>query len=132
MTSVALPFDRSHQRPGPSRAVSRDLEINGENGRKRLKTVGFSPLPSDCRSRAIPRFLQAFAALLFATQLFGGILGPYVVGRVDDAADLVVGLQLAVLVMVAGALLMFLVMYFIRRDGLCHPEMDAFRAEVGD
>jgi len=27
---------------------------------------------------------------------------------------------------------MFLVMYFIRRDGLCHPEMDAFRAEVGD
>jgi hypothetical protein len=69
---------------------------------------------------------------MFATQLFGGILGPYVVGRVDDSADLVVGLQLAVLVMVAGALMMFLVMYFIRRDGLCHPEMDAFRAEVGD
>jgi hypothetical protein len=37
-----------------------------------------------------------------------------------------------VLVMVAGALLMFLVIYFIRRDGLCHPEMDAFRAEPGD
>jgi hypothetical protein len=27
---------------------------------------------------------------------------------------------------------MFLVMYFIRRDGLCHPELDAFRAEPGD
>ena len=69
---------------------------------------------------------------MFATQLFGGILGPYVVGRLDDFADLIVGLQVAVLVMVAGALLMFLVIYFIRRDGLCHPEMDAFRAEPGD
>jgi hypothetical protein len=54
------------------------------------------------------------------------------VGRLDDFADLIVGLQVAVLVMVAGALLMFLVIYFIRRDGLCHPEMDAFRAETGD
>jgi MFS transporter, Spinster family, sphingosine-1-phosphate transporter len=69
---------------------------------------------------------------MFATQLFGGILGPYVVGRLDDYADLIVGLQVAVIVMVGGALLMFLVMYFIRRDGLCHPELDAFRAEPGD
>jgi MFS family permease len=69
---------------------------------------------------------------MFATQLFGGILGPYVVGRLDDLADLIIGLQVAVMVMVGGALLMFLVMYFIRRDGLCHPELDAFRAEVGD
>jgi MFS family permease len=69
---------------------------------------------------------------MFATQLFGGILGPYVVGRLDDLADLILGLQVAVVVMVGGALLMFLVMYFIRRDGLCHPELDAFRAELGD
>jgi len=34
-------------------------------------------------------------------------------------------LQVAVVVMVGGALLMFLVMYFIRRDGLCHPELDS-------
>jgi MFS family permease len=69
---------------------------------------------------------------MFATQLFGGILGPYVVGRLDDLADLILGLQVAVVVMVGGALLMFLVMYFIRRDGLRHPELEAFRAEIGD
>jgi MFS family permease len=69
---------------------------------------------------------------MFATQLFGGILGPYVVGRLDDLADLILGLRVAVVVMVSGALLMFLVMYFIRRDGLCHPELHAFRAEIGD
>jgi hypothetical protein len=69
---------------------------------------------------------------MFATQLFGGILGPYVVGRLDDLADLILGLQVAVVVMVGGALLMFLVMYFIRRDGLRHPELEAFHAEAGD
>jgi MFS transporter, Spinster family, sphingosine-1-phosphate transporter len=69
---------------------------------------------------------------MFATQLLGGILGPYVVGRVDDLSDLILGLQVAVVVMVCGALLMFLVMYFIRRDGLRHRELEAFHAEVGD
>ncbi len=69
---------------------------------------------------------------MFVTQLFGGILGPFVVGRVDDMSDLVLGLQIAVGVMISGALLMFLVMYFIRRDGLHHPQLDAFRAEPGD
>jgi MFS transporter, Spinster family, sphingosine-1-phosphate transporter len=69
---------------------------------------------------------------MFATQLFGGILGPYVVGRLDDLADLIVGLQVAVVVMVGGALLMFLVTYFIRRDGLRHPELEAFQIEPGD
>jgi len=39
---------------------------------------------------------------MFATQLFGGILGPYVVGRVDEVADLILGLQIATVVMVAG------------------------------
>jgi MFS family permease len=69
---------------------------------------------------------------MFATQLLGGILGPYVVGRVDDISDLILGLQVAVVVMVCGALLMFLVMYFIRRDGLRHRELEAFHAELGD
>jgi MFS family permease len=36
---------------------------------------------------------------IFATQLFGGILGPYVVGRLDDLADLILGLRVAVVVM---------------------------------
>jgi len=68
---------------------------------------------------------------MFATQLLGG-LGPHVVGKISDQHDLQVGLQIAVGVMVCGALLMFLVMYFIRRDGIRHPILEAFRAEPGD
>ena len=66
-----------------------------------------------------------------ATQLLGGILGPYVVGRLDDISGLILGLRVAVGVMICGALLMFLVMYFIRRDGLSHPELAAYQAEAG-
>ncbi len=66
---------------------------------------------------------------MFATQMFGGILGPYVVGKLDDFRDLVLGLRVAVGVMIAGALLMFLVMHLIRRDGLAHPHLDEFRTE---
>jgi MFS family permease len=69
---------------------------------------------------------------MFATQLLGGILGPYVVGSIDDLSDLLIGLRVAVAVMVAGGLLMFLVMYFIRRDGLHHPRLEAFRAAAND
>src|ERR1700682_636250 len=69
---------------------------------------------------------------MFATQLLGGILGPYVVGRVDDLSNLILGLQIAVLVLVCGALLLFLVIYFIRRDGLRHPQLEAFHIEIGD
>jgi MFS family permease len=75
---------------------------------------------------------SSIGVYMFATQLFGGILGPYVVGRVDDMSDLVLGLQIAVGVMIAGALLMFLVMYFIHRDGLHHPQLEAFRTEQVD
>ena len=66
-----------------------------------------------------------------ATQLLGGILGPYVVGRLDDIADLILGLRVAVGVMIVGALLMFVVIYFIRRDGLHHPALAAYHAEAG-
>jgi len=68
---------------------------------------------------------------MFATQLFGG-LSPTVVGKISDLHDLQVGLQIAVAVMVCGALLMLLVIHFIRRDGLRHPTLDAFHAEPGD
>src|SRR5438067_205541 len=68
---------------------------------------------------------------MFATQLLGG-LGPHVVGRISDQHDLQVGLQIAVAVMVCGALLMFLVIHFIRRDGIRHPILEAFHAEPGD
>ena len=68
---------------------------------------------------------------MFVTQLLGG-LGPHVVGKISDSQDLQLGLQISVAVMVFGALLMFLVIYFIRRDGIRHPCLDAFHAEPGD
>ena len=68
---------------------------------------------------------------MLATQLFGG-LGPHVVGKISDLHDLQLGLQIAVAVMVCGALLMLLVIHFIRRDGLRHPTLAAFHAEPGD
>jgi len=68
---------------------------------------------------------------MFATQLLGG-LGPHIIGRISDLHDLQLGLQIAVAVMVCGALLMLLVIYFIRRDGIRHPILDAFHAEAHD
>jgi MFS family permease len=68
---------------------------------------------------------------MFATQLIGG-LGPNVIGRISDLRDMQVALQIAVAVMVCGALLMLFVIHFIRRDGLRHPTLDAFHAEPGD
>ncbi|MBS1839990.1 MAG: MFS transporter [Acidobacteria bacterium] len=65
---------------------------------------------------------------MFATQLVGG-LGPQVIGKISDLRDLQVGLQIAVAVLVCGALLMLLVIHFIRRDGLRHPAVEAFHAE---
>jgi hypothetical protein len=44
-------------------------------------------------------------------------------------SDLQIGLQAAAGVLVVGALLMFVVIYFIRRDGLHHPRLAAFRTE---
>src|SRR6266496_2391539 len=68
---------------------------------------------------------------MFVTQLVGA-LGPQVVGRISDLRDLQLGLQICVAVMVAGALLMLVVIHFIRRDGIRHPVLDAFHAEPGD
>jgi MFS family permease len=68
---------------------------------------------------------------MFATQLIGG-LGPHIVGKISDLHDLQLGLQIAVAVMVCGALLMLLVIHFIRRDGIRHPILDAFHAEAHD
>ncbi len=68
---------------------------------------------------------------MFATQLLGG-LGPHVVGKISDLHDLQLGLQIAVAVLVCGALLMLLVIHFIRRDGIRHPTLDTFHAEPGD
>ena len=68
---------------------------------------------------------------MFVTQLLGG-WGPHLLGKISDFHDLQFSLQIAVGVMVCGALLMFLVIYFIRRDGIRHPILEAFHAEPGD
>ena len=65
---------------------------------------------------------------MFATQLVGG-LGPQIIGKISDQRDLQVALQIAAAVLVCGALLMLLVIHFIRRDGLRHPAVEAFHAE---
>jgi hypothetical protein len=68
---------------------------------------------------------------LLVTQLVGGF-GPQIIGKISDVRDLQLGLQIAVAVMVCGALLMLLVIHFIRRDGLRHPSLEMFHAESAD
>ncbi len=70
----------------------------------------------------------AIGIYMFVTQLLGA-LGATLVGRISDMSDLQIGLQAAVAVMVFGSLLMMLVIYFVRRDGLHHPCLAAFRTE---
>jgi MFS family permease len=65
---------------------------------------------------------------MFLTQLIGGF-GPQVIGKISDTRDLQVGLEISVGVLVCGGLLMLLVIHFIRRDGLRHPELESFHAE---
>lgn len=66
---------------------------------------------------------------MFLTQLIGGF-GPQVVGKISDVRDLQVGLEISVGVLVCGALLMLLVIHFIRRDGLRHPDLESFQVET--
>jgi MFS transporter, Spinster family, sphingosine-1-phosphate transporter len=73
----------------------------------------------------------AIGVYMFVTQLLGA-LGPQLVGKISDASDLQLGLQVAVAVMVGGALLMLVAIYFVRRDGLHHPRLAAFRIEAHD
>jgi MFS family permease len=70
----------------------------------------------------------AIGVYMFATQLFGA-MGPLLIGKISDMSDLQIGLQAATAVMVFGAILLLLVIYFVRRDGLHHPCLAQFRAE---
>ena len=70
----------------------------------------------------------AIGVYMFSTQLLGAA-GPLLIGKISDMSDLQIGLQAATAVMVFGALLLLLVIYFIRRDGLHHPRLAQFRAE---
>ena len=71
------------------------------------------------------------ALYMFVTQLVGAF-GPRQVGKISDLRDLRAGLEVAVGVMVLGALGFFLVCYLIRRHGLRHPLLEPYRAEPGD
>jgi MFS family permease len=73
----------------------------------------------------------AIGVYMFVTQ-FVGAVGPHLIGRISDASDLQLGLQVATAVMVGGSLLLLLVIYFVRRDGLHHPRLAAFRVEAHD
>ena len=68
---------------------------------------------------------------MFVTQLLGG-WGPHLLGKISDFHDLQFSLEIAVAVMVCGALLLFLVIYFVRRDGIRHPILETFHVEPGD
>jgi len=68
---------------------------------------------------------------MFVTQLLGAF-GPRLVGNISDLRDLHAGLEVAVGVLVLGALGLFLVAYLIQRDGLRHPALDVYRAEHGE
>ena len=50
-------------------------------------------------------------------------------GKISDLRDLQVGLEIAVAILVGGALLMLLVIHFIRRDGLRHPQLEDFHID---
>lgn len=79
----------------------------------------------------VPRRAHATSVgvYMFVTQLVGAS-GPYLLGVISDKRDLRAGLEFAVGVMVLGALILFLVAYFIQRDGLRHPALDVYRAEA--
>ncbi|MGH9580703.1 MAG: MFS transporter [Terriglobales bacterium] len=54
-------------------------------------------------------------------------LAPWIVGRIADAHSLMVGMQVAIGAQVLGGLLYFVVIHFIRRDGMEHPALQEFR-----
>lgn len=68
---------------------------------------------------------------MFVTQLLGAF-GPLLLGQISDVLDLRAGLEIAVAVMVLGALGFFGVAYFIHRDGLRHPVLGAGPGEPED
>ncbi len=71
-------------------------------------------------------YARSVGLYMFVTQL-AGAFGPSLVGSVSDIFDLQLGLQFVVGVMAAGALSFMLVIFFIRRHGLHHPALSAYR-----
>ncbi len=69
----------------------------------------------------------AMGLYLFVVHLFATTLAPAVIGRIADRAGLLAGMHTALAAQVAGGLLFLLVIYFIRRDGLRHPALAAYR-----
>ncbi|MGH9556296.1 MAG: spinster family MFS transporter [Terriglobales bacterium] len=69
----------------------------------------------------------ALGVAYFLINVSAPALAPWVVGKIADRAGLLAGMQVAVAAQVAGGLLYLVVIYFIHRDGLHHPVLDAYR-----
>ena len=69
----------------------------------------------------------AVGLYLFVAHFFATTWAPLLIGKVADRYDLLTGMHLALVAQLAGVVSYALVIYFIRRDGLHHPSMAAYR-----
>ena len=69
----------------------------------------------------------AVGLYLFVAHFFATTWAPLLIGKVADRYDLLAGMHLALAAQLAGVVSYAMVIYFIRRDGLHHPSMAAYR-----
>ena len=69
----------------------------------------------------------AVGLYLFVAHFFATTWAPLLIGEVADRYDLLTGMHLALAAQLAGVVSYALVIHFIRRDGLHHPSMAAYR-----
>ena len=69
----------------------------------------------------------AMGIYLFFVNAFATTTGPALVGKIADRYNLLTGMHTALAAQVVGAFCFFLVIYFIRRDGLHHPALVQYR-----
>ena len=69
----------------------------------------------------------AVGLYLFVAHFFATTWAPLLIGEVADRYDLLTGMHVALAAQLAGVVSYAMVIYFIRRDGLHHPSMAAYR-----
>jgi len=69
----------------------------------------------------------AMGLYLFVVHFFATTPAPAVIGKIADHYGLLAGMHVALAAQVAGGLCFLLVLYLIRRDGLHHPALAAYR-----
>lgn len=70
----------------------------------------------------------ALGLYMFVVHLLGEALAPAIIGKIADVRSLLVGLEIATIANLAGALSFFIVLYCIHRDGLQHPALAHYRS----